>query len=221
LEIGGFTVAMLFRPMGSNTQFQAGRRTVSMVFMGVMVAVATFVTLHFLPGLHGSVDLNGLSKGNSGTGQGLGSSGISYSSSPLYYPRDVYTVLFDPLPFNAHGGGQLVEAAQNTVVLIVILKSLRNLRLLPRASLARPYLIMCTVYVAAFFYAFAALGNLGLITREATLNLPFLLVLLCIPRAPRGHPPRYIWELPRHERAARRRAAMARVGAPAGRVGGS
>jgi hypothetical protein len=219
LEIGGFTVAMLFRPMGSNTQFQAGRRATSMVFMGVMVAVAVFVTLHFLPGLHGSVDLNGLSKGNSGKGEGLGSSGVAYSSSPLFYPRDVYTVMFDPLPFNAHGGGQLLEAAQNTLMLVVIWKSRRNLRLLPRASLARPYLIMCFVYVLAFFYAFAALGNLGLITREATLNLPFLLVLLCIPRAPRGQPPRYIWELSRHERAVRRRAALARASGPAGRAG--
>ena len=221
LEIGGFTVAMLFRPMGSNTRFQPGRRTSSMVFLAIMVGVGVFVTLQFMPGLHGSVDLQSLSKGNTGTGAGFGSSGVGYSSSPLAYPKDVYTVLLDPLPFQAHSGGQLIEAAQNTVLLIVILKSLRSLRLLPRASLARPYLIMCTLYVVAFFYYFAALGNLGLITREATMNLPFVLVLLCIPRAPRGHPPRYIWELPRRERAARRRAALARNSAPGGRAGGT
>ena len=220
LEIGGFAVAMLFRPLSSNTKFQAGRRTTSMVFMGVLVGVGVFVTLHFMPGLHGSVDLQQISKNNTGTGAGFGSSGISYSSSPLAYPKDVYTVLLDPLPFNAHGSGQLFDAAQNTVLLIVIVKSLRNLRILPRASLARPYLIMCTLYVAAFCYYFAALGNLGLITREATVNLPFLLVLLCIPRGPRGQPPRYVWELRRGERAARRKAAMARVSFPTGRAGG-
>ena len=221
LEIGGFTVAMLFRPMGSNTRFQPGRRTSSMVFLAIMVGVGVFVTLQFMPGLHGSVDLQSLSKGNTGTGAGFGSSGVGYSSSPLAYPKDVYTVLLDPLPFQAHSGGQLIEAAQNTVLLIVILKSLRSLRLLPRASLARPYLIMCTLYVVAFFYYFAALGNLGLITREATMNLPFVLVLLSIPRAPRGHPPRYVWELSRRERAARRKAALARNIAPGGRAGGS
>jgi hypothetical protein len=221
LEIGGFTVAMFFRPLSSNTKFQAGRRTSSMVVVGVMIGVIIFVTLHFMPGLQHGVDLKQINKNNTGTGSGFGSSGVSYSSSPLAYPKDVYTVLLDPLPFNAHGGGQLFDAAQNTIMLIVILKSLRNLRILPRASLARPYLIMCTVYVMAFFYYFAALGNLGLITREATLNLPFLLVLLCIPRAPRGHPPRYVWELGRGERAARRRAALARVSVPGGRVGGS
>ena len=221
LEIGGFTVAMLFRPMGSNSKYKAGRRTSSMVFMGIATGVAIFVTLHFLPGLHGSVNLNQISKNNSGTGAGFGSSGVSYSSNPLLYPKDVYIVLFDPLPFNAHGGGQLFEAAENTIVLIVLLKSLRNLRIFPRACFARPYLLMCAVYVAAFCYAFAALGNLGLITREATLNLPFLLVLLCIPRGPRGQPPRYVWELRRRERAARLRAAGARGSVPAGRAAGS
>jgi hypothetical protein len=222
LEIGGFAVAMLFRPLGSNTKFQAGRRTTSMVLMAVLVGVGIFVTLHFMPGVHGSVDLQQINHNNStGTGAGFGSSGVSYSSSPLAYPKDVYTVLLDPLPFNAHGGGQLFDAAQNTILLIVILRSLRNLRILPRAAFARPYIIMCTVYVAAFCYYFAALGNLGLITREATVNLPFLLVLLCIPRGPRGQPPRYVWELRRRERAARRRAASARLSVPAGRAGGS
>jgi len=220
LEIGGFTVAMFFRPLSSNTKFQAGRRTSSMVVVGVMIGVVIFVTLHFMPGLQHGVDLQQINKNNTGTGSGFGSSGVSYSSSPLAYPKDVYTVLLDPLPFNAHGGGQLFDATQNTIMLIVILKSLRNLRILPRASLARPYLIMCTIYVGAFFYYFAALGNLGLITREATLNLPFLLVLLCIPRAPRGQPPRYVWELRRGERAARRRAAVARASVPGGRAGG-
>jgi hypothetical protein len=184
-----------------------------------MIGVIIFVTLHFMPGLQHGVDLQQINKNNTGTGAGFGSSGVGYSSSPLAYPKDVYTVLLDPLPFNAHGGGQLFDATQNTIMLIVILKSLRNLRILPRASLVRPYLIMCTIYVAAFFYYFAALGNLGLIVREATLNLPFLLVLLCIPRAPRGQPPRYVWELRRGERAARRRAALARV-SPGGRAGG-
>jgi hypothetical protein len=37
--------------------------------------------------------------------------------------------------------------------------------------------------------------------------LPFLLTLLCIPRAPKGSPPRYLWELRRRTRLQVRRAA--------------
>ncbi len=170
------------------------------------------MTLHLLPGLHGSVNLSQINKNNQGHGTGLGSSGVSYSQSPLYFPRDVYVVLFDPLPLNAHGGGQRFQALQNSVLLVMLIVSLRNLRILPRAAFARPYLIMCFVYVVSFCYFFAALGNLGLIAREATVMVPLYLVLLCIPRAPRHRPPRYIWELTRRQRAARRRA-VARGGA--------
>ena len=88
----------------------------------------------------------------------------------------------------------------------MLIVSLRNLRILPRAAFARPYLIMCFVYVVSFCYFFAALGNLGLIAREATVMVPLYLVLLCIPRDPRHRPPRYIWELTRRQRKARRRA---------------
>ena len=72
--------------------------------------------------------------------------------------------------------------------------------------------MMCLVYSVGFIYTFAALGNLGLIERERTLLLPFLLVLVCIPRSPKGQPPRYAWELRRRDRK-RLQAAIA-----AGRV---
>jgi hypothetical protein len=119
-------------------------------------------------------------------------------------------VLFDPLPFNAHSSGEKFQALQNTVLLVLLIASLRNLRILPRAAFARPYLIMCFVFVVSFCYFFASLGNLGLIAREATVMLPLYLALLCIPRGPRHRPPRYIWELTRRQRAAHRRAMAGR-----------
>jgi hypothetical protein len=179
---------------------------VSLVFLTVGVGAVMFVTLHLLPGLHGSVNLSSINHNNQGSGSGLGSSGVTYSQSPLYYPKDVYVVLFDPLPFNAHGTGELFQALQNTVLLVMLVLGLRSLRILPRAAFARPYLIMCFVYVVSFCYFFAALGNLGLIAREATVMVPLYLVLLCIPRGPRHRPPRYIWELSRRQRSARRKA---------------
>ncbi len=210
LVLGAFTIAMIFRPSSASRKFEPGRRTASLVFLAVMVGVVMFVTLHFLPGLHGGVNLSQINKNNQGTGEGLGSSGVSYSGSPLAFPRDVYVVLFDPLPFNAHGGGERFQALQNTVLLAMLVASLRNLRILPRAAFTRPYLIMCFVYVVGFTYFFASLGNLGLIAREATVMVPLYLVLLCTPRGPRHRPPRYTWELTRRQRAAHRRAVARR-----------
>ncbi len=210
LVLGGFTIAMIFRQPSASSKFEPGRRTASLVFLAVLVTVVMFLTLHLLPGLHGSVNLSQINKNNQGSGEGLGSSGIGYSQSPLYYPKDIYVVLFDPLPFNAHSGGEKFQALQNTVLLGLLIVSLRNLRILPRAAFARPYLIMCFVYVMSFCYFFAALGNLGLITREATVMVPLYLVLLCIPRGPRHRPPRYIWELTRRQHAEHRRAMALR-----------
>ena len=119
------------------------------------------------------------------------------------------------MPINAHGGGEWLDAVENTVLVAVVFASLRHIRILPRAALARPYVIMCGLYTGAFAYSFAALGNLGLITREATVLLPFFLVLLCVPRGPRHRPPRYVWELPRRVRIARRRAQARRARAGA------
>jgi hypothetical protein len=210
LLLGAFAIAMIFRPPSASVKFEPARRTTSLVFLAAMVAGVMFVTLHFLPGLHGSVNLSAINKNNQGPGSGFGSSGVSYSGSPLAYPRDVFVVLFDPLPFNAHSSGEKFQALQNTVLLVLLIASLRNLRILPRAAFARPYLIMCLVFVVSFCYFFASLGNLGLIAREATVMLPLYLALLCIPRGPRHRPPRYIWELTRRQRAAHRRAMAGR-----------
>jgi hypothetical protein len=218
LAVGGFAIAMIFRPTSATTRYEPGRRTLSLILLGGMVGVAIFVTLNFLPGLHGSLSLTTIAANNSAannSGAGFGST-VAYSASPVYYWRDVYVVLLDPLPFNAHGGGEWLEAFENMVLVVFAAFSLRQLRILPRAGFARPYVILCGFFVASFCYAFAALGNLGLITRESVVLSPFLLVLFCIPRGPRYRPPRYIWELRRRDRVARRRlqARHARGGAP-------
>jgi hypothetical protein len=212
LALGGFTLAMLFRPVDPNGRFQGPRRTIALVFLGAMTGAAIFVTLHYLPGSsNGSISLSAISKNNTGAGSGFTSGGITYSASPVYFPKDVFVVLFDPLPFNAHGSGEWLEAFENTLVLGVVLMSLRSLRIVPRAAFARPYVLMCLIFTAAFCYSFASLGDLGLITREATVTVPFFLAVLCIPRGPRHRPPRYVWELRRHARVARRKALTRRT----------
>ena len=161
LVLGGFTIAMIFRPSSASAKFEPARRTATLVLLSVMVGVVMFVTLHFLPGLHGSVNLSSINKGNQGPGTGFGSSGVTYSGSPLAFPKDVFVVLFDPLPFNAHGGGEIFQAFQNTVLLVMLVVALRSLRILLRAAFARSYLIMCFVYVVSFCYFFASLGTWG------------------------------------------------------------
>ena len=53
----------------------------------------------------------------------------------------------------------------------------------------RPYVFTALFYSVVFVFAFAALGNLGLITRERTLLLPFLFIVLAFPMAQPGEDP--------------------------------
>jgi hypothetical protein len=215
LALGGFTMGMLLRPPNPNVRLEGPRRTIALVFLGSLLAAAIYVTLHYLPGVNGSLSLTKINTNNNGgqLGAGFGSSNISYSPSIWAYPKDIYSVLFDPLPLTAHGTSEWISAVENTVLLVVVLTSIRRLLLVPRVALARTYVAMCLVFTVAFLYAFASLGNAGLIERERAVMMPFFLVLLCIPCGPRHGPPRYEWELPRRVRIARRKAMAARTSA--------
>jgi hypothetical protein len=167
------------------------------VFLAVVLYVSVVVTVKYL---HHGLNTNSLTTTNADNSVTGNSGGVAYSTDPVSYPRDIYNVLFNPELFNAHGFGERIAALENSVIVGLILFSLRNLRMVPRAAFARPYVMLCTIYTALFIYTFAALGNLGLIERERTMMIPFLLVLLCVPRGPRGAPPRYEWELRRRAR---------------------
>jgi hypothetical protein len=212
LFLGGLTVGMFFRSADQRQRFRGVRRIATLVFLGAALAVGAYATEKLFHNQSLSSELSTVGKNNSaGSGAGYGSSNVPYSTNPLWYPRDVYTVMFDPLPFTAHGKSELVAGLENTVLVILILGSLRQLRCVVRACRVRPYVLLCVVYSALFMYAFAALGNLGLIYRERTLLLPFLLVLLSIPVTRKNLPPRFVWERPLEKRRRRRARAAARA----------
>jgi hypothetical protein len=214
LLLGAFTIAMFFRPSDASGRPRVVRRLGTLIFLAVILAVTAVSTVKFVHSNAGTVSTiigshhKKTANTNSATAAaGLGSSNVPFSKDPLLYPRDIYTVLFDPLPITARSITQLLASGENTVILVLVLTSLRRLRSVYRAGRERPYVLLCAVYTLGFIYAFAALGNLGLITRERTLLFPYLLVLLAIPISPKGQPPRFSWEQPRQTRRQRRLAA--------------
>lgn len=195
LLFGALVAATMFRPPAVATRLRRTRRIGVIVLQLTLLGVAIGFTQQLAK--HGApvFSLNKLAQNNSGE-----ASSIAYSSSPAAYPRDIYTVLFDPLPFNFHGSTQLIAAAENTVLVGLLLTSWRRLRVMPKAARMRPYVMLSLVYTAAFCYVFPALGNLGLIDRERVLCLPFFLVLLAVPVSPKGSPSTLPWEMGRRRK---------------------
>jgi len=210
LLLGAFTIAMFFRSGDVTRGPRVIRRVGTLVFFAVILAITAVFTVKFVHSNAGTVStLIGSHKKHVSTNSatvaaGFGSSNVPYSKDPLLYPRDIYVVLFDPLPITARSITQFLASGENSVILALVLTSLRRLRLAYRAGRERPYVILSLVYTLGFIYSFAALGNLGLITRERTLLFPYLLVLLAIPVAPKGEPPTFPWEKRRQTRRERR-----------------
>ena len=99
------------------------------------------------------------------------------------------------------------RSVENTLISRVFVYSLRRLRYLFRVCAQRPYVLAALIYCLGFFYAFAALENPGLITRERTLVLPLLFAVLAIPIARHGERP-YPWQV----RRAKHRKTRLRAG---------
>jgi hypothetical protein len=103
-------------------------------------------------------------------------------TSPGRFLYAAVTVLFRPFPNEAGNFQGLLASAEALVVaglLIVAIPRwvpvLWNLR---RWS----YAVIGVIYTLMFCYAFASIGNFGILTRQRVQVLPFLLALACLPR---------------------------------------
>ena len=116
------------------------------------------------------------------TEQGTSEFETTRPSSPLQYPSAVVGVLFRPFPWES-GNVLAAFAALEGVVVLVLLLNPRRFRMIPRAFVRRPYVAFSVTFAALFVYAFSAIGNFGILTRQRTQVLPFVLVLAALPLA--------------------------------------
>jgi hypothetical protein len=186
LVFGSFAVAAVTQKVTRRTLVTPVRRIVTLLLVFVGGGILALVTARFL-GIT-SFDsasiaqaVNGAAQATQGEGEGFGSSHSSWSANPLFFPVDVYIVLFLPLPFQVASSTQAIAALENLSILALIAFSWRSLVSVPRQLRQSPFVAMCLVYSIGFLYLFAALGNVGLLARERTLLFPFLFVLFALP----------------------------------------
>ncbi|MGH9067117.1 MAG: hypothetical protein ACRD0J_06470, partial [Acidimicrobiales bacterium] len=156
---------------------------------GVVLAGLTVHHFHLhglsLHSLHRILKSNALNTGAAAQGQvGQFNSSISASTSlsPAAFPRDFYDVVLRPLPFNAHGLTQLVSSLENVFLLGLLLTSLPRLWAALMSAPKRAYILSALLFSVVWIILFASIGNLGILARERTQVLPWLLVLVCVPR---------------------------------------
>ncbi len=102
-------------------------------------------------------------------------------SSPLNWPYAVARTLTRPLPMEARGIAQLVSAAEMSALFLLYAVSWKRIRNLPYALIRNPYVVfvMLTLFLSAL--AFSVFANLGLLARQRSLVVPFLVLVPCLP----------------------------------------
>ena len=124
----------------------------------------------------------GLSIDAGGSSLGIGITRSSKGAVLRYLPFGMFSFLFRPLIFEAHNALALVAALESTFYLVLVLWRRRSLIAAMRCIFSRPFVGFCTV---TFFFLLVILSleaNFGVIVRHRTMVLPFLFILLAVPR---------------------------------------
>jgi hypothetical protein len=187
LVFAAFALAVVTRRITNRsllTPIRVGGTLLIVLVVGGLLAVVTarFLGITSFGGVAKAV--NEANTALQGEGSGFGSSHETWHPSPLYYPVDVYIVLFKPTPLEVTSTTQAIAALENLTIVALVLASWRSLRQVPRYLRESPFVLMCLAYSAVFIYLFSALGNVGLLARERTLLFPFLFVLFALSQLP-------------------------------------
>ncbi|HEY7106790.1 MAG TPA: hypothetical protein VH986_10330 [Acidimicrobiia bacterium] len=122
-----------------------------------------------------------LSKATEQSTQGGSAVQVSTPNSPVGVAQAVVAVIFRPWPYEAHNAQALLASLEGVFLLALFLTSLRRIAAVPRTMLRRPYVAFAVLFSLLFAYAFSAIGNFGILSRERVQLYPLLMVLLCVP----------------------------------------
>jgi hypothetical protein len=101
-------------------------------------------------------------------------------NSPASWPHASLRTLLRPLPTEAVGLGQLLAAAELTVLVMMCVRNWRGFLRLPKRVVTTPYVTFAMTTLFLTGLAFASFGNLGVLTRQKSLAFPFMLLLPCV-----------------------------------------
>lgn len=200
LLVVGFLAALM---LGRNVSQRAGRSVGTVLALTVTAVAAYFIATKAAASLGVQhLDVTGLENALAEASTRTSEGGSAFTPATVHTPLDLpwatLTVLFRPLPFEAHNLLSLISSAEGTFLLgftlYLVLKPgwRHHLRQAARNRLV----VMSLVYTLAFVIAFSSFGNFGILARQRTQVQPLLLIALALPaslptrRTPRLAPAR-------------------------------
>jgi len=103
------------------------------------------------------------------------------TDSPLQWPYAAVRTITRPLPTEAKGLFQLLTSADTAALLLLFALNWRRVAGTFHWQVRIPFVALATSVVFAGAVAYANFANLGILARQRSLLLPFLLLLPCLP----------------------------------------
>lgn len=162
----------------------AGLRRFLMVALGVaaMIPLVWGVAEEFGVALQGPISIEDLEPAFTDIETRTEDGGSAVDAGPITSPADIpagiLKVVFRPLPTEISNIQTAAAAFEGVLLLGFILwRSPAIVRNAGRA-IRTPYMLMSLVYTSGFVFAWSAISNLGIIARQRSLVMPFVLALI-------------------------------------------
>lgn len=193
---GALVVALVVGVITGRTGSRAKSRFVTLLFAGIAVAGLVFVasvTLRYLDPSGESDDTASTSivstdrissifdETERRTELGGSSFEVIDVSGPQDWPYAIVRTLTRPMLLEARNVAQLLPAVEMSVLLVLAAVGWRRIINIPRMALRSPYVLFALLVLCTFGLAFTSIGNLGILTRQRSLIMPLLMLLVCVP----------------------------------------
>lgn len=165
----------------ANTGHTGRRLLLVLLMLGSLVPVAGGLTERFGVNFSDEVsaeDFDGVRADlERSTGQGGSAVTGGVVAGPLDLPAGILKVLYRPLPNEATNAQMLIASVEGTALLILTIWTVPRWWGALRRMRREPYLLFSFAYTMGFIIAWSWILNLGILSRQRSLVIPFVLTI--------------------------------------------
>jgi len=177
--LSGLLIGLLARESHTRGRLASHSAVLIVVLLSSMWAVDGSAGLFGLESLDGFSDVSAaLDFTQERTSQDSAEFTAARVRSVTDYPLGIVTVLFRPFPWEVSSGLALISAIEGMVLFGLALFAIPGCVTHVRQIAQRGQLLFAGGFTAIFVYLFAAIGNFGILTRQRSQVIPFVLIFV-------------------------------------------